>query len=159
MDIYKDYPDLNNPDYIEHYSFEKCYTVKNPDGAIAEQDIAVALLQTMGNIGAAARLLQRPRRHLQGFIARNKKVEMLIEDIEADFLDSVETAHKEAALMGDGKARTFFLNTLGKDRGYSTRSELTGKDGEALQPATFDASKLSTDALAELAEAMENGSE
>lgn len=158
MDIFQEYPDLQDPEFVESFDFAGCPTANDPDAPMAEFEVAVALVASKGNISEVSRLLKRSRRSVEGFVTRNMKLQMLNEDLEAEFLDDLEFSHKLSALAGDPKARQFFLTTKGKNRGYSTRSEVTGKDGKPLEPASFDPSKMSDEALRELMENMENGS-
>lgn len=132
LDVFRDYPDLLDPDWLVEFSFDSCYTRLNPEGPIAELDVAVAMLREYGNPTAVARQLHRSRASVEGFVTRNPKLAKLAKDIGEQFLDDVEAKQKELALMGDPVSARFFLTTLGKNRGYTTREEVTGKDGEKL---------------------------
>ena len=47
-------------------------------------------------------------------------------------LDEAESALMKRIKKGDTKAIIFALETLGRDRGYTRRSEVTGKDGRPI---------------------------
>lgn len=131
-DLYEKHPELLNEDFVASFDFEDCFTVLNPDVHFDERDVALALIRSHGNLSAASRYLNRSRRSLQGFVARNQQLADLLEDLEETFLDFVEEKYRERALMkGDDSAQRFFLTTKGRNRGYGTRTEITGKDGEA----------------------------
>lgn len=97
--------------------------------AYSDLDVAAALILSKGSLTHAARLLKRSRRSLEGFVARHLLMSQLQEDVAAEFLDEIEMLARMDALGGDANARRYFLSTLGKGRGYSTRVETTGKDG------------------------------
>lgn len=122
------FPDLRDDKFVAEYNLETCYTVVARE-AIGVLDLAVALLRFSGNLTSVARALRRSRRTVEGAIARDVYLTQLLTDIEAEFLDTVEELHKGAALRGDLATQRFFLTTKGKDRGYVTRNENTGKDG------------------------------
>lgn len=139
------------------YDFDKCWTVENPQEAYDEEDVAAALIVARGSYGRAARLLKRNRRSLENHVMRNQQLYNLREDLRDEFLDAVEELHMNAALRGDLTTQRFFLTTVGKNRGYVTRTEATGADGKPLMEApTIDKeqlSKVTNDALEELLKA------
>lgn len=149
MKIYEEYPDLQDHDFIEAFDFSTCYTKTNPDDAFAELDVAAALIKCYGNLTMASRLLGRSRASLSGFVARNNHFRDLQEEINAVFMDTVEYHHMQLALKGDGGTQRFFLTTKGKDRGFTTRQEHTGKGGAPIQMITNEMSeKEAADAYA-----------
>lgn len=129
MDILEQYPDLKRLDFVEFYDFGSCHTAQNPDAPFSEFEVAVALLHTNGNLSRAGHLLNRSRRSLEGFITRNPGLLLLQEDIVATKVDAIEQGQFAKALGGDPLAERFILQTLGKERGFSTRAEVTGKNG------------------------------
>lgn len=132
MSIYEKYPYLLDVEFLEGYDFDTCWTVENPDSSYAELDVAVALLRSKGNLSAAARYLCRSRRTLETFTTRDKDLSDLLEDIEAEFLDEVESTLRLAARV-DLNTGKFFLKTKGKNRGYSERAELGGINGGPIE--------------------------
>lgn len=130
--IFEMFPALLNEEYVGNYDFEGCWTKNNPTAHFEDLDVAAALMVSHGNLSGAARLLSRSRRSLGGYISRSLQLTELMQDLQAEFLDVIEDLHKRAAMNGDLGTQRFFLQTLGKDRGYTTRTETTGKDGEPI---------------------------
>src|SRR3954468_12969266 len=95
--IFESYPLLRELSFVDNFDFETCYT-RTAGASFHELDVAVALLRTNSNIRLAAELLGRSRRATENFVTRNPKLTELFEDIEAAFLDDVESLHKTAAL-------------------------------------------------------------
>lgn len=133
MDAFEKYPDLNSKEFVDEYDFMRCWTVENPSLAMSELDVAVALLATEGNLTRCAQLLHRSRRTTETFVTRNLMLSDLADDISESFLDAVEESYRSAARLGDNGAMRFFLSTKGKNRGYNTRSEVTGANGSPLE--------------------------
>lgn len=137
-DIFEIYPHLRDIREEMDYDFSRCWTFRNPKEHISQEDVAAALIIYRGNISLVAHALGRSRRVIQSFINQVIQLRDLWQDINDEFLDHVEDSYKQDALAGDMQAKKFFLTTLGKDRGYVTRSESTGKDGEKLmEPPTI----------------------
>ena len=57
-----------------------------------------------------------------------------VEAIRQEQIDTVESALLNKIEDGDTTAVIFYLKTKGKERGYSERTELTGRDGKDLIP-------------------------
>lgn len=153
--IHNTYPQLSDPMFVETYDFGDCWTRVHPEAAFEELDVAVAIVSTRANFSEMAKLLGRSRSSIRNHVERNQPLRDLMQETWETFLDEVEGLHQSAALTGDLGVQRFFLQTKGKDRGYVTRSEATGKDGEPLAP-TVDFSKMSTEALQELMKARES---
>lgn len=134
----------------ESYDFLKCPTALDRMGPYHKQDVIAALIATECVISKAAILLNRSRHRVRDYIYGNRDVLLWFDDVREGNLDIIEHNHVKAALLGDLGAGRFILTTLGKDRGYSTRLEQTGKDGVPLLPPTLDFTGLSTPALKEL---------
>lgn len=133
MDIFDQYPHLMDSDFVEGFDFSTCWSCENPTLPPSEYDVAIALLRAGGNYTNAAKLLGRPRRHIDRAISNSMALFDLAWDIEGEFLDAVEQTYRSVALTGDGQAARFFLSTKGKDRGYSQRSEVSGANGQPVQ--------------------------
>lgn len=130
--IFDKYEDLLRPGFVDGYSLDDCYTVTNESGAILDLDVAVALLQSDGNVSEVAKVLQRSRRVMSTYISRDAALQELQEDIDDAFMDAVEANARTIARKGDPGMMKFMLQTIGKKRGYVTRVEATGKDGKDL---------------------------
>lgn len=143
MDIYVVYPYLLSKEFIRDYDFSVCFTCTDAEGAFSELDVAVALIQTEGNLSQSSRLLRRSRSRLVNFVARNPLLVDLQGDLEEEFLDEIEFAHRGIAKGGDINTQRFFLTTRGRDRGFVQRTEVTGRDGGPIQHETSAIAKLS----------------
>lgn len=133
MSIFDEYKDLLDPNYVENYVVWDGPTVRNPDGPICELDVAVGLMQKNGNISKVSKMLRRSRRSVANFVARSVLLSDLQEDLYEEFLDGVEESARDLAEQKDPGFIKFVLSTKGKGRGYVTRNELTGKDGENME--------------------------
>lgn len=134
---------------VDEYDFETCYTRLNPERGIHEADLVAAMLKHHANPARVARELGRSRSEVVRVIARNDEYRSLSDELREIALDLVEDAVMKQAVLGDGTQARFILQTLGKDRGYVTRNEATGKDGAPLE-SKIDPSKLDNDTLEKL---------
>lgn len=135
LDIFERYPVLLElMDGETAYDFESCVTRASANQPYEEIDVAAALVTCRGNVSLAARVLGRSRRSLHGHVLRNPILADLLEDIQNIKLDMIEDKASEMAIAGDGALIKYILGTRGKDRGYVTRVENTGKDGAPLNP-------------------------
>ena len=123
MKILAEFPQLNDPEWVEAYDFSDSWTRKNPEAHIGELDCAVAILRTSGVPSDMGKLLGRSRTAVVSFVSKNPHLEELLDEVAEHFLDEIEKLHKTAALSGDLNAQRFILTTLGKKRGYVTRQE------------------------------------
>lgn len=124
-------------DYL-NYDFENCLTRQDVSGPYDKEDVVAALLMSRGAVGEAALLLGRSRSNLISWLAQHPDVQAIVYDYRQAQLDIVErTTIEHAVIFGEGPDRRFLLQTIGKDRGYSSRVEATGKDGG---PVKFDGS-------------------
>lgn len=115
-----------------------------------------AILETKGNLLEMSGLLLRRRSALRDYIFATIEVKDVYDEVHEALLDSAESMHNTLALSGDGPALRFILSTLGKERGYTTRIEQTGKDGGPVQMGILDldVTKLTTEELRALKKAM-----
>jgi len=60
---------------------------------------------------------------------RVQAVEQVIQECRGELVDLGELALRKAVLSGEPWAVGLVLKTLGKDRGYVERQEITGKEG------------------------------
>lgn len=96
---------------------------------LSVDEVMLALAECGGNVSAAAEYLDRPRWRVQTLINETPTLQILMQDIEGSVVDkAVENIH-DAVFTGDFNASRLVVTTLGKDRGWNTRSEVTGKDG------------------------------
>ena len=115
------------PDQAEAYNFDACWTRNHLEDPIRKIDLVAALYLTRANLFKVAILLRRTRKQISAFLDRNPDVQEIRYEIFDSTLDQIESDTITSALAGDGQDRRFVLSTLGKDRGYSTRAQVTGK--------------------------------
>lgn len=94
----------------------------------AEQVIA-ALRAARGLASVAARTLGCSRQTVQNYIERHPTVRAAQHDAREEIIDLAEGRFYEAINRGESWAVMAALRTIGKDRGYTERTETTGKDG------------------------------
>lgn len=137
---------------VDNYDFPTCRTAIDPIGPIYEIDVYAALKFTKGNMGKAAALLNRARDSLQRWLKHNPELYRVVVEAEETALDDAEELVRNQALAGDPAQLRFLLQTKGKNRGYSTRQENTGKDGANLDFARIASDRISDDRMLEIAE-------
>jgi hypothetical protein len=101
------------------------------DALVTAEQAEQALVACDGNISAAARSLGVKRSKFKERIDRTPELVKLLEDLREEVIDDAESNMFSAAKKGDLGAAKFVLTTIGKARGYVTRVESTGKDGES----------------------------
>lgn len=121
------------------WNFENCFTRRNRTGPYDPNDVVAALLHARGNLTEAARLVGRRRQAFKHFVDGNPEIYGICVEIRECVLDTVEQNALRMAEEGDPSMVRFVLQTLGKNRGWTTRVENTGKDGGAIEIDTSDA--------------------
>lgn len=147
------FPDLKEKVENDAYGFTTCWTVTHPDAPADEEDIAAALIKAHGSIADAGVVLRRSRTELARMISKSAYLSSMQVELLDSSLDRIEALQITRALSGDVQAGQFILRTLGKDRGFSTRQDLSSEDGTMTPKPAFDVTKLSTEALAEIVDA------
>lgn len=143
---------------IEEYDFANCRTRRNRNGPYYMPDVVAAILKTNGNFAQMSLLLGRRRQQVRDYVYANIETMDLIQEVRESILDEAEATLQRLALQGDGPSLRFLLQTLGKDRGYTTRVEQTGPGGGPVESrVTIDPSKLSTEELRALRNAIQQG--
>ncbi len=97
---------------------------KVTDAAIASQ-----IIKQLGNVSAIARELKMRRCVIRERINISPDLTQTLDDNREGVIDDAETNMFKAAKVGDIPACRFVLSTIGKNRGYGTRTEHTGLDG------------------------------
>lgn len=167
MDLFEEYPELRtveplplkfDDDWVPSYDFANCLTVVEPDGPYSVRDVAAAIIVFRGNYAEIAKALGRRREGVRGVIARNGDLARLHAEVYQEFLDEVESGFMRTALMGDKDAMKFVLQTRGKDRGYTTRTEQTGANGGPIEVAaqTIDWSQIPIEEREQFAQRLAN---
>ncbi len=132
----------------EKYDFDSCPTRLNHEGPYHRPDVIAAICETLGDFRQIGILLGRRRNAVRDFILANLDVKEVYDEVTEGTLDGIETMTRSMALGGDGPSCRFLLKTLGKDRGYVTRVEQTGRGGEPIETVvTADWSKLTKEQL------------
>jgi len=94
--------------------------------------VVAAIQASKGMVYNAARILRCTPQTVRNYAKRYKSVQQAIDNERGLFLDKCEMALADAVKDREPWAVCFALKTLGKQRGYVERHEVTGKDGEAL---------------------------
>src|ERR1051325_5568320 len=94
-----------------------------PDQVIA------ALTSTKGMVYLAARHLACDADTIENYCKRYPKVQAAKVAMRGELIDLAEIKLYQSIQNGEAWGIAFCLKTLGKDRGYVERQEVTGKDG------------------------------
>lgn len=116
-------------------SYKKFQSMKNKYATseyLHYGQVALALSESSGIKKDAAKLLGITYGSLKKFIDENPALEQVIMIAKDEVSDMAERLVKTKIQEGDLAAGKFWLQNQAKDRGWSTRTELTGKDGKDL---------------------------
>ena len=97
--------------------------------AYRTEDIIKALEETHGMIYLAANALGCSPHTIYRRAEKNKKVQEVIDVQRGKLIDKAELKLEQAVMNGEPWAVTLTLKSLGKNRGYVERQEVTGADG------------------------------
>lgn len=107
-----------------------------PLDALAPQNIPLtdgqiynALVQSSGNISAAARSVEITRGAFKSRIDKNPACVALLEDLRESVIDKAESNIFADVEKGDQSASRLVAQTIGKARGWSSGVAGLGKDG------------------------------
>lgn len=103
--------------------------VLEPRVPVTSAQIYEALSASNGNISASARAVGLTRTNFVARVQKSPALMALLEDLRETIVDKAEQNQYAEVLAGDAAASRFILQTLGKNRGYSTGVAGTGKDG------------------------------
>lgn len=106
------------------------------------ENIEAAIQRTAGNVSLAAHSLGVSRMTLYRRINKSERLKNAVEDAREKMVDEAETALRHLISEGNVAAIIFALKTIGKNRGYVERQELTGKDGGPIDLRWFDGSEV-----------------
>lgn len=95
-----------------------------------------ALVKTLGIVKTACDLSGVDRATHYKWLNKDEKYKAAVIGISDIALDFVESKLHKSIEQGNIAGIIFYMKTKGKERGYIERKELTGKDGEPLEPAT-----------------------
>lgn len=98
-----------------------------------QQQVVAALNNSKGMVYVAARQLGCSANTIYNYAKRYPAVKETIEAERGLMVDTAELALWKAIQAGEGWAISLTLKTLGKQRGYVERSEVTGMEGAPLR--------------------------
>lgn len=107
-----------------------------PDYKWTSSQIKEALVEARGNLSEAARFLVRKwgdscsRTYIKEACEKRPDLLGFYEDLRAEFIDKAETNIFDAVMAGDLRVSMQVAMTLGKDRGWSQKSEIEVVDHE-----------------------------
>lgn len=96
-------------------------------------DIADALTKSKGIVSQAAKMLGCSRVTIYKYIKEYATVQQAVEDARESIIDFAEVKLYEQINEGNMTAIIFFLKTIGRNRGYVERQEVTGANGGAIE--------------------------
>ena len=99
---------------------------------VKTQRIIDCLKETNGLVSLAAKRVPCSITTINVRRKRVQAVEQVIQECRGELVDLGELALRKAVLNGEPWAVGLVLKTLGKDRGYVERQEITGRDGNEL---------------------------
>ena len=124
--------------YIRRYpevkaAFEAARDVPVADKALYSKEAFIKAIEgSRGIKSAIAEMVGCSRGTVDNAIQRWPELERMIDDERDSIVDLAEARLLGAVDEGDMRAIIFTLETLGKARGWTKRTELTGADGAAL---------------------------
>ena len=96
------------------------------------KQVADTLIETRGMVFLAAKKLGCSDETIYNYAKRYKAVGDALRQQRGQFVDMAELKLWNAVNEGEAWAVQFALRTLGKERGYVERQEVTGKDGNEM---------------------------
>lgn len=102
---------------------------------ITEAELKAALRKHGGVYALAAHELQCTRQNVWARVTASEELQAYVAEIEEEIIDAAEAVVKDSILKKDKIMTRWYLERKGKHRGYTTRTEHTGKDGAPLPAA------------------------
>lgn len=99
---------------------------------VSDDAIYLSLQRNNGNVAAVCRDLDRSYMTIKGRIDDHPQLKELRDNLRQSIIDKAEQNVFDAVEEGDLVQSNFLLRTLGANRGWTPRQEVTGKDGGAL---------------------------
>ena len=96
--------------------------------------VLAALESSLGVVTSACKKAEVSRTHFYNWMKDDPEFKKKVDDIENIAFDFVESQLYKQIQENNTTATIFYLKTKGKNRGYSERTEITGRDGENLAP-------------------------
>lgn len=98
-----------------------------------KEGIIAALIDNNGLVHPAAKSLGCTPQTIYTWRDKDPDIKAAIENARDSIVDAAEKALLKAVEAGEPWAVALTLKTIGKGRGYTERTEITGKDGEPLE--------------------------
>jgi predicted transcriptional regulator len=97
------------------------------------EQVIKAIKEKKGIVSSVADTLGVSRLTVYNYINRHATVQQALQDERERMIDTAESALYVALSKQEAWAVSLVLKTIGKNRGYVERHEVTGKDGENLK--------------------------
>lgn len=110
-----------------------------------KEDLLNALAQTSGIVSSACKAANVSRMTYYRYYNEDPEFREKADDVKELQKDFAESLILKKMKEGDTTMIIFYAKTQMKDRGYTERREITGKDGESLIQKEIDITKLSDD--------------
>jgi hypothetical protein len=121
---------------IQPIAVDRVEVVEKKQGRkYSQAEMIEALTVSRGLKSMAARHLGCPVQMVENYCKRWPKVQQVCKEQQEAFLDTAYLQCMSAVNRGEWKAIEFVLKTLGRNRGFSERTEITGKDGGPIEHA------------------------
>jgi len=104
------------------------------EGVLNPEAVLAKIEEFRGNVSAIARDFGVWRSNLVQYISTKPELQAALDDIRQTVVDKAESNIFAAVEQGDLGSSKMVVSMLGKDRGWVTREEQTGKDGAPLVP-------------------------
>jgi hypothetical protein len=98
-----------------------------------DEEIAHELIRHKGKLSLTAKALAVDSTYVRLRIRENPEVNAAYQHARDMIVDIAEQVILKHLYRDSERAAEFILTTLGKDRGYTSRTEITGKDGAELE--------------------------
>lgn len=102
-------------------------------GGLTAKEVEAKLRELHGNMAAVGRVFGVTRQAVYDFCKKRPSLMAVSADVREAMKDNGESALYAAVLRGEAWAVCFYLKTQAKDRGYTERQELTGKNGGPME--------------------------
>lgn len=99
------------------------------------EQVIVAIQKSNGLITHAARKLKVTRQTVKNYVDKYPEVKAALDEMRDVLIDEAESALVSAVKRKEAWAISLVLKTIGKERGYVERQEVTGKDGAPIPVA------------------------
>ena len=96
--------------------------------------VLVALESSLGVVTSACAKAGIGRTQFYNWMKEDPAFKQQVDELENVAFDFVESQLYKQIQDNNTAATIFWLKTKGKNRGYSERTEITGRDGESLTP-------------------------